>query len=65
MNVKTVIPLALAIVLGLFAAMAAKNMIDKNKSAPAAVSKYTQVVVAKGSIPAGSELTIFILPWAR
>jgi pilus assembly protein CpaB len=56
MNVKTVIPLALAIVLGLFAAIAAKNMIDKNKSQPSAVARYTQVVVAKDNIPAGSEL---------
>jgi pilus assembly protein CpaB len=56
MNVKTVIPLALAIVLGLFAAMAAKNMIDKNKNAPAQQVHYTQVVVAKDNIAAGSEL---------
>jgi pilus assembly protein CpaB len=56
MNVKTVIPLALAIVLGLFAAMAAKNMIDKNKSQPSAIAKYTQVVVARDNIAAGTEL---------
>jgi len=57
MNVKTVIPLALAIVLGLFAAMAAKNMIDKNKNQPAAAAAhYTQVVVAKDNIAAGTEL---------
>jgi pilus assembly protein CpaB len=57
MNVKTVIPLALAIVLGLFAAMAAKNMIDKNKNQPAASAlHYTQVVVVKDNIAAGSEL---------
>src|ERR1039458_5759699 len=57
MNVKTVIPLALAIVLGLFAAMAAKNMIDKNKNQPAAAAlHYTQVVVAKDNIAAGSLL---------
>jgi pilus assembly protein CpaB len=56
MNVKTVIPLALAIVLGLFAAMAAKNMIDKNKAQPAAAVRYTQVVVARDNIPAGTEL---------
>jgi len=56
MNIKTVIPLALAIVLGLFAAMAAKNMIDKNKGQPTAAAHYTQVVVAKDNIPAGTEL---------
>jgi pilus assembly protein CpaB len=57
MNVKTVIPLALAIVLGLFAAMAAKNMIDKNKNQPAAAAAhYTQVVVAKDNLSAGSAL---------
>jgi pilus assembly protein CpaB len=56
MNAKTIIPLALAIVLGLFAAMAAKNMIDKNKQAPAQVTQYTQVVVARDNIPAGTEL---------
>ena len=57
MNVKTVIPLALAIVLGLFAAMAAKNMIDKNKGQQAAITHYTQVVVAKDNIQAGTALT--------
>jgi pilus assembly protein CpaB len=56
MNVKTVIPLALAIVLGLFAAMAAKNMIDKNKTQPIVAVHYTQVVVAKDNIAAGSAL---------
>ena len=56
MNVKTVIPLALAIVLGLFAAIAAKNMMDKNKSRPVEVVRYTQVVVAKDNLAAGSEL---------
>jgi pilus assembly protein CpaB len=57
MNVKTVIPLALAIVLGLFAAMAAKNMIDKNKGQQQAITHYTQVVIAKDNIPAGTALT--------
>jgi pilus assembly protein CpaB len=57
MNVKTVIPLALAIVLGLFAAMAAKNMIDKNKGQQASITHYTQVVVAKDNIQAGTALT--------
>ena len=56
MNVKTVIPLALAIVLGLFAAMAAKNMIDKNKQHPTEVARYTQVVVAKDNLTAGAQL---------
>jgi pilus assembly protein CpaB len=56
MNVKTVIPLALAIILGLFAAMAAKNMIDKNKGQASAAPHYTQVVVAKDNISAGSQL---------
>ncbi|MBV8780262.1 MAG: Flp pilus assembly protein CpaB [Phycisphaerae bacterium] len=56
MNVKTVIPLALAIVLGLFAAMAAKNMIDKNKNRPVQVEHFTQVVVAKDNVAAGTQL---------
>jgi pilus assembly protein CpaB len=57
MNVKTAVPLVLAIVLGLFAAIAAKNMIDKNKSGPKETTHYTQVVVAKDNIPAGTALS--------
>jgi pilus assembly protein CpaB len=58
MNVKTVIPLALAVVLGLFAAMAAKNMMDKNKAHPAEMVRYTQVVVAKDNLAAGAQLKL-------
>jgi pilus assembly protein CpaB len=55
MNLKALIPLALAIVLGLAAAFAAKNMIAQ-KSTAQSDAKLTQVVVAKVNIPPGTEL---------
>jgi pilus assembly protein CpaB len=56
MNLKALIPLALAVVLGLVAAFAAKNMLAQNHSAQPN-TKLTQVVVAKVNIPPGTELT--------
>ena len=56
MNLKALIPLALAVVLGLAAAFAAKNMIAQKNTAQTN-TKLTQVVVAKANIPPGTELT--------
>jgi pilus assembly protein CpaB len=57
MNLKTWLPLCLALVLGLGAAMFARNMIAKNKGEGAAQGNLTQVVVAKQAIGAGEALT--------
>jgi pilus assembly protein CpaB len=56
MNLKALLPLALAIVLGLVAAFAAKTMVAK-KGSIQPNTKFTQVVVAKTNIPPGTELS--------
>src|SRR3954470_818907 len=56
MNVKTWIPLALAVVLGLVAAKVARDMLAQ-RSRQTTASKLTEVVIAKRDIIAGNELT--------
>jgi pilus assembly protein CpaB len=57
MNLKTWVPLGLAIVLGLFAAKFALDMIAKKRSGDTGGGKLVQVVVAKQPIGAGEALT--------
>lgn len=57
MNLKTWLPLALAIVLGLFAAKFALDMIAKKRAGDAGNGKLVQVVVARQPIGAGEALT--------
>lgn len=56
MNVKTWLPLCLAVVLGLVAAKFARDMMAKNKGGETASGNLTQVVVAKRPIGAGEML---------
>jgi pilus assembly protein CpaB len=57
MNLKTWLPLCLAIVLGLVAAKFAHDMIARNRATPAVGGKFVQVVVASRAIGAGEALT--------
>ncbi len=57
MNWKTWIPLSLAVVLGLVAAMVAKNMmLAQNHPTPVQTVKLSKVVVAKADIAPGHEI---------
>src|SRR5215204_71640 len=56
MNVKTWIPLALAIVLGVVAAKVARDVLMKNKPQPTATVKLTKVVIAKADLLPGRQL---------
>src|SRR5512132_1906266 len=57
MNWKTWVPLILAIVLGVAAAKVARDQIMKSKLAAGPAGKFVEVVVAKGDINPGKELT--------
>jgi pilus assembly protein CpaB len=57
MNVKTWIPLGLALVLGLVAAMFARNMMSANRGQQTQAGKFTQVVTVKGGVAPGHEMT--------
>ena len=57
MNMKAVIPLSLAVILGLVAAILVRNAIARNKSGPAQPSNLVTVVVAKQDVEPGKELT--------
>jgi pilus assembly protein CpaB len=56
MNMKAVIPLTLAVILGLVAAILVRNAIARNKSGPTLASNLVTVVVAKGDVEPGKEL---------
>ena len=56
MNMKAVIPLSLAVILGLVAAILVRNAIARNKSGPSLASNLVTVVVAKGDVEPGKEL---------
>lgn len=56
MNMKTVIPLGLAIVLGLVAAILVRNTISHHNSAATSNSNMVAVVVAKGDVEPGKAL---------
>jgi pilus assembly protein CpaB len=56
MNWKTWVPLVLAIVLGIVAAKAARDVLIKNRTA-ANNAKYAKVVVTRGDIQPGAALT--------
>lgn len=64
MNVKTWIPLALAVVLGLIAAKVARDTIVRNRSATQGPNKTVKVVVAAGAVAPGQELTADLLALA-
>src|SRR4051794_26304799 len=57
MNWKTWFPLILAIVLGVVAAKAAHDWVQKNKSAGVPAGKFVKIVVAKTDTQPGHELT--------
>jgi pilus assembly protein CpaB len=61
MNVKTWIPLALAIVLGLIAAKVARDTLARNRSVGQTPTKTVTVVVTKTAVPPGQELTAELL----
>ena len=56
MNLKSLIPLFLSLVVGVFVAKLAYDQINKNRPAQTE-GKLTQVVVVKDAIGAGEELT--------
>ncbi len=56
MNMKTMIPLVIALVLGVVAAKMGKDMMSKGKTDPAASMKLTKVAIVKGDIAPGSVL---------
>src|SRR5678815_1688554 len=56
MNVKTWIPLALAIVLGVIAAKVARDVLMKNKPQQTQAVKLTKVVIAKADLLPGRQL---------
>jgi Flp pilus assembly protein CpaB len=57
MNVKTWLPLCLALILGLVAAKFARDMMQKNKGTGVSSGNLVQIVVAKRAIGAGEALT--------
>ena len=57
MNLKTWLPLGLAIVLGLVAALFARDLVRKSARPPAVASNVVEVVVARQPIAAGELLT--------
>jgi pilus assembly protein CpaB len=57
MNMKAVIPLSLAVILGLVAAILVHKAIARNRSGPSQSSNLVTVVVAKGDAEPGKELT--------
>ena len=65
MNWKTWVPLILAIVLGVAAAKVARDQIMKTRLAAGPAGKFVEVVVAKGDIIPGKELTADDLTLAK
>src|SRR5688500_4285731 len=61
MNLKTWLPLALAIVLGLIAAKVARDALVRSREGQRTQSKSVKVVVAKGPVTPGQELTADVL----
>jgi pilus assembly protein CpaB len=61
MNLKTWIPLALAIVLGLIAAKVAQDTLSRNRNSGQGQSKQVKIVVANGPIAPGQALTAEML----
>jgi pilus assembly protein CpaB len=61
MNLKTWLPLALAIVLGLIAAKVARDALARSREGQRAQAKTVKVVVAKGPVSPGQELTLEVL----
>src|SRR5436853_4573050 len=57
MNLKTWIPLALAIVLGLIAAKVARDTLARKSDGGQVTAKTVKIVVAKGPVSPGQELT--------
>lgn len=57
MNLKSLIPLCLSLVVGVFVAKLAYDRINKNKAGPTSDGKLTEVVVVRDSIAAGEEIT--------
>jgi pilus assembly protein CpaB len=57
MNLKSLIPLCLSLVVGVIVAKVAYNQIQKSKVGVTSDGKLTQVVVVRDSISAGEELT--------
>lgn len=57
MNLKSLIPLCLSLVVGVIVAKLAYDQIQKNKSGVTSDGKMTQVVVVRDSVAAGEELT--------
>src|SRR5438045_3042547 len=57
MNLKAWIPLALAIVLGLIAAKVARDTLARKSDGGQVASRTVKIVVAKGSVSPGQELT--------
>jgi pilus assembly protein CpaB len=57
MNWKTWVPLVLAIVMGVVAAKLVRDLILKKQGAAVVAGKFTKVVVTKGDIQPGKELT--------
>ncbi len=58
MNMKAIIPLGLAVVLGLVAAMLVRNAIAHRSSAPTTASNLVTVAVAKADVSPGKALTL-------
>jgi pilus assembly protein CpaB len=56
MNVKTIVPLVIALVLGLLAAKVGRDMLMKNKQGGTPNAKMTKLVVVKGDVAPGSVL---------
>ncbi|MBC8108422.1 MAG: Flp pilus assembly protein CpaB [Anaerolineae bacterium] len=57
MNLKSLIPLCLSLVVGVIVAKLAYNQIQKNKTGATSDGKLTQVVVVRDSVAAGEEIT--------
>src|SRR4051812_6435377 len=57
MNWKTWVPLVLAVVLGVVAAKVARDVIVRGRGANTAAAKFAKIVVAKGDVTPGRELT--------
>jgi len=65
MNWKTWAPLVLAIVLGMVAAKAARDIMIKNRGAAANNAKFSKVVVTRGDVQPGAALTASDLTLAQ
>jgi pilus assembly protein CpaB len=65
MNMKAVIPLGLALVLGLVAAMLVRNAMARRSQAPSASSNLVTVVTAKDDVSPGKALTLLDVTTAK